>query len=57
VVRRFASGAVPTVLTHLAVARQLLDQVSMQNPRVAGAPPRKASGMPTPQTPRANLNP
>lgn len=55
-VRRFASTALPKVFTHLAMAQQLLDQTSMQNPQVAGQPPRKASGMPTPQTPRANAN-
>jgi putative membrane protein len=55
-VQRFASGALPGVFAHLATARQLLDQVSMQNPQAAAAPPRKASGMPTPQTPRATLN-
>jgi putative membrane protein len=55
-VRRFASGALPGVFKHLATARQLLDQISMQNPQAAAAPPRKVSGMPTPQTPRATLN-
>jgi putative membrane protein len=55
-VQRFASGALPKVFADLAMARQLLDQVSMQNPQAAAAPPRKASGMPTPQTPRATLN-
>jgi putative membrane protein len=55
-VQRFASGALPKVFTHLAMASQLLDQASMQNPQIAGAPPRKASGMPTPQTPRASSN-
>ncbi len=55
-VQRFASTALPKVFTHLAMAQQLLDQTSMQNPQVAGQPPRKASGMPTPQTPRANAN-
>jgi putative membrane protein len=55
-VQRFASDALPRVYTHLAMARQLLDQVSIQNPQVAAAPPRKASGMPTPQTPRASGN-
>jgi putative membrane protein len=55
-VRNYASSALPKVFTHLAMASQLLDQTSMQNPQIAGAPPRKASGMPTPQTPRANAN-
>jgi putative membrane protein len=55
-VQRFAAGALPKVYAHLAMARQLLDQVSMQNPQIAAAPPRKATGMPTPQTPRATLN-
>jgi putative membrane protein len=55
-VKRFASGALPKVFAHLATARQLLDQASMQNPQAAAAPPRKASGMPTPQTPRATPN-
>ena len=55
-VQRFASGALPKVFAHLAMAQQLLDQVSMQNPQVAAAPPRTVSGMPTLQTPRATLN-
>jgi putative membrane protein len=55
-VQRFAAAVLPRIFTHLAVARQLLDQASMQNPQIATAPPRKASGMPTPQTPRANAN-
>jgi putative membrane protein len=55
-VQRVASSALPKVFTHLAIASQLLDQVSMQNPQIAGGPPRKVSGMPTPQTPRANAN-
>jgi putative membrane protein len=52
-VQRAASAGLPKVFTHLAIARQLLDQTSMQNPQVASAPPRNVSGMPTPQTPRA----
>lgn len=55
-VKRFASGALPRVFMHLAMARDLLDQVSLQNPQVAAAPPRKVSGMPTPQTPRPSSN-
>ncbi len=55
-VQRLASSTLPGIFTHLAIARQLLDQTSMQNPQIAGAPPRKVSGMPTPQTPRANAN-
>jgi putative membrane protein len=55
-VQRFASTTLPKVFIHLAMAQQLLDQTSMQNPQVAVQPPRKASGMPTPQTPRANAN-
>jgi putative membrane protein len=55
-VKRVASDSLPKVLTHLAVAQQLLDQMSMQNPQIAGAPPRSVSGMPTLQTPRANGN-
>jgi putative membrane protein len=55
-VQRFAADRLPRVFAHLAVARQLLDQASMQNPQVAGAPPRKVTGMPTPQTPRANAD-
>ena len=55
-VRRVASDSLPKVFTHLAVAQQLLDQMSMQNPQIAGTPPRSVSGMPTPQTPRANGN-
>src|SRR5215831_15445068 len=45
-VQRFASAILPTVFMHLAMARDLLDQVSRQNPRLAAAPPRKVSGMP-----------
>jgi putative membrane protein len=55
-VQRVASASLPKVFTHLATSRQLLDQASMQNPQIAGAPPRKVSGMPTPQTPRASAN-
>jgi len=55
-VRDFASGALRKVFVHLAMARDLLDQVSRQNPQVAAAPPRKVSGMPTPQTPRSSSN-
>jgi len=55
-VRDFASGALRKVFVHLAMARDLLDQVSRQNPQVAAAPPRKVSGMPTPQTPRPSSN-
>lgn len=55
-VQRVAADTLPKVFSHLAVARQLLDQTSMQNPQVAGAPPRALSGMPTPQTPRASGN-
>jgi putative membrane protein len=55
-VRDFASGALPKVFVHLAMARDLLDQISRQNPQVAAAPPRKVSGMPAPQTPRASPN-
>jgi putative membrane protein len=55
-IRDFASSALPKVFVHLAMARDLLDQVSRQNPQVAAAPPRKVSGMPTPQTPRPLSN-
>jgi len=55
-VQGFAAAALPTVFRHLAMARDLLDRVSQQNPQVAAEPPRKVSGMPTPQTPRATLN-
>jgi putative membrane protein len=55
-VQRFASDALPRVYTQLAMARQLLDQISMQSPQIAAAPPRKVSGMPTLQTPRATSN-
>jgi putative membrane protein len=51
-VQGFAAATLPTVFTHLAMARDLLDRVSVQNPQVAAAPPSKVSGMPTPQTPR-----
>jgi putative membrane protein len=50
-VQAFAAATLPKVFTHLAMARELLDQVSRQNPQVAAAPPRAVSGMPTPQTP------
>jgi putative membrane protein len=55
-VRDFASGALRKVFVHLAMARDLLDRVSRENPQVAAAPPRKVSGMPAPQTPRASSN-
>jgi putative membrane protein len=55
-VQRIAAAGLPKVFTHLAMARQLLDQASMQNPQIAGAPPRKITGMPTLQTPRAGAN-
>jgi putative membrane protein len=55
-VQRVAAAGLPKVFTHLALARQLLDQASMQNPQIAGAPPRKITGMPTLQTPRASAN-
>ncbi len=55
-VQGFAAATLPTVYAHLALARDLLDQVSAQNPRVAAAPPRTVSGMPTPQTPRPLAN-
>jgi putative membrane protein len=55
-VQRVATVALPRVLMHLAIARHLLYQVSIQNPQIAAEPPRKVSGMPTPQTPRASLN-
>jgi putative membrane protein len=52
--QRFASDALPNVFIHLAKAQQLLDRVSTRNLQIAAAPPRKVSGMPRPQTPRAN---
>jgi putative membrane protein len=52
-VQAFAAATLPKVFIHLAMAHQLLDQVSRQNPQVAAAPPRAVSGMPTPQTPRS----
>jgi putative membrane protein len=55
-IRDFASGALPKVFVHLTMARELLDQVSRQNPQAAAEPPRKVSGMPTPQTPRPLSN-
>ena len=51
-VQGFAAAALPAVYRHLAMARDVLDRLSVQNPRVAAAPPRIVSGMPTPQTPR-----
>ncbi len=53
-VQRFASDALPKIFVHLAWAQQLLDRVSTRNLQIAAAPPRKLSGMPTPQTPRAD---
>jgi len=55
-VQGFAAATLPTVYMHLALARDLLDQASRQNPQVAAAPPRLVSGMPTPQTPRPLAN-
>jgi putative membrane protein len=55
-VQGFAAATLPTVYLHLALARDLLDLVSVQNPRVAAAPPHAVSGMPTPQTPRPLAN-
>lgn len=55
-VQGFAAATLPTVFMHLAMARDLLDRVSVQNPQVAAAPPRTVSGMPTPQTPRPLAN-
>jgi putative membrane protein len=55
-VQGFAAATLPTVYMHLAMARDLLDRVSVQNPQVAAAPPRTVSGMPTPQTPRPLAN-
>jgi hypothetical protein len=43
-------AALPKVFMHLARARELLDQVSRQNPQVAAALP------PPPQTPRPVSN-
>lgn len=54
-VQRLASDTLPRSFTDLVTVRQLLDQASTQNPRIAALPPRKASGLPTPQTPRASL--
>jgi putative membrane protein len=51
-VKRFASNTLPWIFMHLAMARRLLEQVSMRNPQIAAAPP-KISGMPTAQTPRS----
>lgn len=55
-VQDFAAATLPKVYQHLALARDVLDQVSAQNPQVAAAPPRLVSGMPTPQTPRPLSN-
>lgn len=55
-VQGFAAATLPTVYMHLALARDLLDQISRQNPQVAAAPPSEVSGMPTPQTPRPLAN-
>jgi putative membrane protein len=46
-----ASKLLPTVFMHLEMARDILAQTSAQHPRIAAQPP-KATGMPTPQTPR-----
>jgi putative membrane protein len=52
-IQRFASNTLPWIFTHLAMARDLLDKVSIQNPEIAAGPP-KVSGMPTAQTPLSN---
>jgi hypothetical protein len=49
-IQRFASDTLPWLFVHLAMARDLLDGVSMQNAQIAAGPP-KISGMPTAQTP------
>ena len=53
-VQRFASDALPKIFIHLAKTQKLLDRVSTRNLQIAAAPPRKVSGMPRPQTPRAD---
>jgi putative membrane protein len=55
-VQAFAAASLPKVFVHLAMARELLEEVSRQNPQVAAAPPHAVSGMPTPQTPRPLSN-
>jgi hypothetical protein len=55
-IQNFATSALPTMFVHLGMARDLIDRISVENPQIAGAPPRNVSGMPTPQTPRAVSN-
>jgi putative membrane protein len=52
--QQFAVTTLPVVFKHLQMARDMLADASARNPRVAAAPPRTVSGMPAPQTPRAN---
>ncbi len=55
-VRQFAADMLPKVFSHLSSARDLLQRVSAQNPKIAAAPPRTVTGMPAPQTPRSVSN-
>ncbi len=55
-IQRFASRSLPNIFAQLATSRDLLEQVSRQNPQLAAAPPSKISGMPTLQTPRSPSN-
>lgn len=49
--KNFAVETLPIVLRHLAMAQDLIGQFSQQNPQASNAP-SKASGLPTPQTPK-----
>jgi putative membrane protein len=49
--QQLAVKLLPTVFMHLTAARDVLAQVSAQNPQIADEP-SKVTGMPTPQTPR-----
>jgi putative membrane protein len=55
-VQHFAADLLPKVFSHLSSARDLLQRVSVQNPKIAAAPPRTVTGMPAPQTPRSVSN-
>jgi putative membrane protein len=49
--QQYAMQALPTVLRHLEMIRDLMTQTAQQQPQAASAPP-KASGLPTLQAPR-----
>jgi len=55
-VQHFAADMLPKIFSHLSSARDLLQRVSAQNPKIAAVPPRTVTGMPAPQTPRSVSN-